>query len=74
MSLDFIEGLPRSNHHDVIFVVIDKFCKYVHFLPLAHPFMTLQVAQVYFNNIYRLHGLPYAIISDRDRIFKSNLW
>jgi hypothetical protein len=55
-------------------VVIDKFSKYAHFIPLAHPFTTLHVAHVYFNNVYRLHGLSHAIISDRDHIFMSNLW
>ena len=74
VSLDFIEGLPKSNRCDVILVVVDKFTKYAHFLPLAHPYTALQVAQLYFNNIYKLHGLPSAIISDRDKVFTSNLW
>jgi len=74
MSLDFIEGLPKSYKRDVILVVVDKFSKYAHFLPLSHPYTALQVAQTYFNNIYKLHGLPSAIISDRDRIFTSALW
>ena len=74
ISLDFIEGLPKSHGCDVILVVIDRFTKYGHFLPLAHPFSALQVAQVFINNIYRLHGLPQVIVSDRDRIFTSTLW
>jgi len=74
ISMDFIEGLPKSGGFDVIFVVVDKLTKYAHFVPLAHPFTALSVAQLFFNNIYKLHGLPDAIISDRDRIFTSNLW
>ena len=73
VSMDFIEGLPKSQSYNVILVVIDKFSKYAHFLPLAHPYTALSVAQLYFNNIYKLHGLPKAIISDRDRIFTSSL-
>lgn len=73
-SLDFVEGLPKSNGHDVIRVVIDKLLKYGHFLPLKHPFTALQVATVFVDNIYKLHGLPQCIISDRDKIFTSNLW
>jgi hypothetical protein len=74
VSMDFIEGLPKSNKWDVIMVVVDKFSKYAHFLPLSHPYTALQVAQTYFSNIYKLHGLPSAIISDRDRVFTSNFW
>lgn len=67
MYLDFIEGLPKSSNHDVILVVIDKFSKYGHFIALAHPYTALEVAQLYLDNVYKLHGLPQAIISDRDR-------
>ena len=48
--------------------------KYGHFLPLSHLFTALQVAQLYLANIYKLHGLPTTIISNRDRIFTSNVW
>uniref|UniRef100_A0A0A9AFY1 Integrase catalytic domain-containing protein n=1 Tax=Arundo donax TaxID=35708 RepID=A0A0A9AFY1_ARUDO len=74
VSLDFIEGLPKSANHDTILVVLDKFSKYAHFIALTHPFTALQVAKVYMSNIFKLHGLPKAIISDRDRIFTSTLW
>ncbi|CAN6326944.1 unnamed protein product [Urochloa humidicola] len=74
VCLDFIEGLPKSQGYDCILVVIDKFTKYAHFLPLAHPYTAFSVAQLYFNNIYKLHGLPEALISDRDRVFTSALW
>ena len=74
VSLDFIEGLPQSTRFNAILVVIDKLTKYGHFLPLSHPFTALQVAQLYLANIYKLHGLPTTIISDRDRIFTSNVW
>jgi len=74
VSMDFIEGLPKSGGYDVILVIVDKFTKYGHFVPLAHPYTALQVAQLYFHNIYKLHGLPEAIISDRDRVFTSHVW
>jgi len=72
--MDFIEGLPNSYNKTVIMVVIDKFMKYAHFIPLSHPFTALQVAQVFLNQVYKLHGLPKAIISDRDRVFTSKVW
>lgn len=74
VCLDFIEGLPKFGNSNVILVVIDKFSKYAHFVPLSRPYTTLQVAQAYFKNIYKLHDLPQAIISDRDPIFTSTLW
>lgn len=74
ISLDFIEGLPKSKNYDTILVVIDKFSKYGHFIPLSHPYTALTVAQLFLNHIYKLHGLPTMIISDRDRIFTSSLW
>jgi hypothetical protein len=74
ITLDFIEGLPKSAGSTVILVVVDKLTRYAHFIPLAHPFTALQVAQAYMNNVFRLHGLPKAIISDRDKIFTSTLW
>jgi transposase InsO family protein/ribosomal protein L21E len=74
VSLDFIEGMPRSHNCDVILVVIDRFSKFGHFIPLSHPFTALQVTQAFINTIYRLHGLPKSIVSDRDKIFTSALW
>lgn len=74
VCLDFIDGLPKSKQWDTILVVIDKFTKYGHFIPMAHPYTALTVAQVYMDHIYKLHGLPKVLISDRDRVFTSQLW
>lgn len=74
VSMDFIDGLPMSHNHNVILVVIDKFSKYSHFIPLRHPYTALTVAQAYMNHVYKLHGLPDIIISDRDPIFTSKIW
>jgi hypothetical protein len=72
--MDFIKGLPKSDHYNAILVVVDKFTKYGHFLPITHPFTALQIAQLFLNQVYKLHGLPKAIISDRDRVFTSAIW
>jgi hypothetical protein len=73
ISLDFVEGLPTSDRYNAILVVVDKFSKYGHFIPLHHPFTAIQIAKLFLDNIYKLHGLPKAIISDRDPIFTSVL-
>jgi hypothetical protein len=72
--MDFIEGLPKSRQYNTILVIIDKFSKYEHFLPLSHPYTAASVAKTFMDHIYKLHGMLEVIISDKDRIFTSNLW
>ena len=74
ISLDFVEGLPISHGFNCILVVVDLFSKYSHFVALKHPFSALSVAKIFMQHIYRLHGLPTALVSDHDRIFTSQLW
>jgi hypothetical protein len=74
ISMDFVEGLPRSANANTILVVVDTFSKYSHFLPLLHPFSALKVAQLFMDCVYKLHGLPVSIVTYRDRIFTSRLW
>lgn len=74
ISMDFIEGLPRSGSANCLLVVVDRFSKFAHFIPLSHPFNAQQVAQLFLDNVYRLHGLPTHIVSDRDRVFTSTFW
>jgi len=74
VSLDFIEGLPKSRGKDTILVVVHRLSKYAHFMPLSHPFTTVTVAQLYFDHVFKLHGVPKIIVSDRDRIFLSQFW
>jgi hypothetical protein len=74
VSLDFVEGLPNSDRYSAILVGIDKFSKYGHFIPLHHPYTALTIAKSYMDHVYKLHGLPKAIIFDRDLVFTSKLW
>lgn len=72
VSMDFIEALPKMNGYSVILVVVDRFTKYAHFLPVKHPFTAVSIARLFFDNIVKLHGLPHSIVSNRDRVFTSS--
>lgn len=74
ISMDFIEGLPKSHGKDVILVVVDRLTKYAHFVAMSHPYSVEQVVEVFMNNIHKLHGMPMAIVTDRDRIFTSQFF
>ncbi|CAN6249028.1 unnamed protein product [Urochloa humidicola] len=74
ISMDFVEGLPQSGGKNCVLVVVDKFSKFAHFIPLKHPFTASSVASVFMQEVYRLHGMPKVIISDRDRVFTNQLW
>lgn len=74
VSLDFIEGLPQSNGKHCILVVIDRLSKNAHFIPLSHPYTALSVAQAYLDNVFKLHGMPKDVVSDREPTFLSEVW
>ena len=63
-----------SHGKKVILVVVDRLNKYAHFLALAYPYTAVLVAQLFMDYIYRLHGLPQTIVSDKDTIFLSLFW
>ncbi|KAL8161992.1 hypothetical protein V2J09_013481 [Rumex salicifolius] len=74
ITMDFIDGLPPSFGKSVIFVVVDRLSKAAHFMALAHPYSASSVAQCFLDNIFKLHGLPVSITSDRDAVFLSEFW
>lgn len=67
ITMNFIEGLPKSNGKSMIIVMVDRLTKYAHFLLLLHPYT---VAQLFLDNIYKLYGYPTTIVSDRDSFFE----
>ncbi|KAJ0555261.1 putative nucleotidyltransferase, Ribonuclease H [Helianthus annuus] len=74
ISMDFISGLPKSGSKDTILVVVDRLTKYGHFMAIKHPFSAAQIAQIMLDSVFKLHGCPLNIVSDRDPIFMSLFW
>jgi hypothetical protein len=74
IGIDFIKALPKVQGKTVILSVVDRFSKYCHFIPLAHPYTAESIAHTFFTDIIRLHGVPQSIVSDRDPVFTSAFW
>uniref|UniRef100_A0A3B3IH34 Gypsy retrotransposon integrase-like protein 1 n=1 Tax=Oryzias latipes TaxID=8090 RepID=A0A3B3IH34_ORYLA len=74
IALDFITGLPPSQGNTVILTVIDRFTKMAHFRPVARLPSATETAQVLVNQVFRDHGIPSDIVSDRGPQFISQVW
>ncbi|MCO5600970.1 hypothetical protein L7F22_055087 [Adiantum nelumboides] len=73
--MDFIFDLPRTQSgHDGIWTVIDRFSKQDHFIPVKKTIKPDHLARLFVAQIFRLHGMPKTIVSDRDLRFRSLFW
>jgi len=73
ISADFITKLPLAQGYDAILVVVDRFMKMVHFVPTTERTSAEGLAQLFRDNIWKLHGLPDSIISDRGPQFMAGI-
>ena len=74
ISMDFVEGLPKSKGKSLILVVVDRMAKYGHFHPLAHPYTVETVTRLFFDQVFWLHGMSQSIVCDRDSLFTTRFW
>jgi transposase InsO family protein len=73
VTADFTTDLPLSNGFDSILVVVDRFSKEVEFIPCNKTTTALDTARLYLHNVWKNHGLPSSIVSDRGPQFASQV-
>lgn len=75
VGMDFIVQLPKTPRgHTAILTVVDRLTKAAHFIPCNDSITARQTARLFFDNVFRLHGMPRSIVSDRDPRFTSQFW
>jgi len=73
IDIDFITGLPKSKkQNDFVMVVVDKLSKAAHFIPVKYTYKAVNITDIFMREVFRLHGIPKIIISDKDVKFTGN--
>ena len=74
VTTDLVTDLPESGGFTAIAVFVDKLTKMVHFSGTSKEVTAMEYAQIFVDTVFRLHGLPEVIISDRDPQFTGKFW
>lgn len=74
IALDFVSGLPPSDGNTTVLTIVDRFSKSVHFVPLSKLPSAKETAVLVMNHVFRVHGLPCDVVSDRGPQFVSAFW
>ena len=73
--MDETSGFPPSSGYDAIWVFVDKLSKMAHFVPVAKEGLTSEgLAKLFFQHVFRLHGMPRVLVSDRDNRIDTEFW
>jgi hypothetical protein len=74
VGLDYLTHLPMSNGFDSMMIVVDHLTGMAHFLPCTESITAEDIATLLLHGVYRLHGLPRVLVSERDPKFGSGFW
>ncbi|GAU42667.1 hypothetical protein TSUD_398730 [Trifolium subterraneum] len=75
ITMDFVTGLPRNQKgEDSIWVIVDRLTKSAHFIAVKSTYKASRYAEIFLEEIVKLHGVPLSIVSDRDPTFTSHFW
>ncbi len=74
VSMDFMVSLPPSRGFGAIMVVVDRFSKMAHFMPTKESATAQETGRLFFTHVFKHHGLPKDIVSNRDSKFTSKFW
>ncbi len=75
VSMDFVGPFPRTPRKNThVMVIVDRFTKWAYFIPTKDNLTAKEVAKLFLDRVYSNHGMPRAIISDRDARFTSDFW
>ncbi|GAU10392.1 hypothetical protein TSUD_417700, partial [Trifolium subterraneum] len=75
ITMDFVSGLPRNQKgEDSIWVIVDRLTKSAHFIAVKSTYKASRCAEIFLEEIVKLHGVPLSIVSDRDPTFTSHFW
>ena len=72
--MDFVTGLPPSDNNTTVLTIIDRFSKAAHFIALPKLPSASETADLLVAHVFRLHGIPMDIVSDRGPQFTSQVW
>ncbi|KAJ9525336.1 hypothetical protein QJQ45_003286 [Haematococcus lacustris] len=75
VSMDLVTKLPAGTHgYDAICVIVDRLSKMVHFVPCKESMNAMTFARLFVNNVFKLHGLPAEVLTDRGAHFNNKSW
>ncbi|KAJ9524163.1 hypothetical protein QJQ45_004934 [Haematococcus lacustris] len=75
VSMDLVTKLPAGTHgYDAICVIVDRLSELVHFVPCKESMNAMTFARLFINNVFKLHGLPAEVLTDRGAHFNNKFW